>query len=319
MVTMEKKTKNHQKKEKAQVAAIKNDDLQACEKVYEQDISSKVDTITLDTLKKRCSLSFSVVREFLALQSQKVSRWADRYPQDEEISSSIANCSDMIEYIKNFRDTEFEALLVEVEALKSLIFGFVEEVKSLQSQLNVLGDRFERSELESHVLRDRLERSELESHVLRLESHVLRDRFERSELAAAKKQSLMMTFDLVRMFRFYYLPTSWKWRDMTKKCAQYEKEIAEGRAGSEQDFEKYLKPFQDKVPDNVVSLRDIMKQTNNRHVLAHNNISSVDSQEDFLESCTTFLFQDAEVRALANSLMPMLMIKADKSELKVIE
>lgn len=304
---MEKNSKDQQRRKKAQEAAIKNDDLQACEKMHEQDHHiSKI----LSVATKRCSLSFSIVSEFIALQSEKVSTWAERYPQDEEISNSIANCSDMIEYLKKFRETDFEFLLVQVEGLKSRILCLGEEVKSLRSQLNVLEEKFERSEHESHVFREKFERSENESHVLR-------EKFERSELAASKKESLLMTFDLVRMFRFYYLPPNWKWRVMTKTCAQFEKEIAEGRVGAEEDLQLYLKPFQDKVPDNVVSLRDIMKQTNNRHVLAH-NISSVDSQEDFLDCCTTYQFQDAEVQALANSLMPKLIIKADNKELKII-
>jgi len=137
------------------------------------------------------------------------------------------------------------------------------------------------------------------------------------ELAAAKKESLMMTFDLVRMFRFYYLPKSWKWRDLAKQCAQFETDITDG-VKTDQDFTAFLKPFQDKV-HTTVSLRDIMKQTNNRYAVAHNQITNVESQEDFLDICAKFQFQDAEVQTLANSLMIMLKIKADGSELKKLE
>jgi hypothetical protein len=45
----------------------------------------------------------------------------------------------------------------------------------------------------------------------------------------------------------------------------------------------------------------------------------VESQKDFLEICVMYQFQVSEVQTLANSLMTMLKIKADGSELKKLD
>ena len=248
--------------------------------------------------------SISTLIECFHLHREKVRGWTTRYPQDDEISSGLTNCSAMISFLEQFRDNESASLLVQVEGLRSRIQGYEEKVNSLERKLDA--ETNARLTLELHF-------KELE---LNFESF-FEEAARAQELAAAKKESLMMTFDLVRMFRFYYLPKSWKWRDLAKQCAQFETDITDG-VKTDQDFTAFLKPFQDKVHA-TVSLRDIMKQTNNRHAVAHNQITNVESQEDFLDICAKFQFQDAEVQTLANSLMIMLKIKADGSELKKLE
>ena len=62
-----------------------------------------------------------------------------------------------------------------------------------------------------------------------------------------------------------------------------------------------------------------MKQTNISHAVAHNQIDNVESQKDFLEICAKYQFQVSDVQTLANSLMTMLKIKADGSELKKLD
>jgi hypothetical protein len=198
-----------------------------------------------------------------------------------------------------------------VEKLRSRIQGYAVKVHSLEWKL--AAETNARFTLELNF-QEAARAQELARLTLELN---FQEAARAQELAAAKKESLMMTFDLVRMFRFYYLPKSWKWRDLAKQCAQFETDITDG-VKTNQDFTAFLKPFQDKVHA-TVSLRDIMKQTNNRYAVAHNQITNVESQEDFLDICAKFQFQDAEVQTLANSLMIMLKIKADGSELKKLE
>jgi hypothetical protein len=238
----------------------------------------------------------------------------------------------MISFLEQFRDNESASLLVQVEGLRSRIQGYEEKVNSLERKLDAetnarltLELHFKELELnfesffEEAARAQELARLALLALELKFESFKLstKEAARAQELAAAKKESLMITFDLVRMFRFYYLPKSWKWRDLAKQCAQFETDITDG-VKTNQDFTAFLKPFQDKVHA-TVSLRDIMKQTNNRYAVAHNQITNVESQEDFLDICAKFQFQDAEVQTLANSLMIMLKIKADGSELKKLE
>ena len=262
--------------------------------------------------------SISTLIQCFHLHREKVRGWTTRYPQDDEISSGLTNCSAMISFLEQFRDNEYASLLVQVEELRSRIKGFQEKVNSLEWKLAAetnarltLELNFKEAARAQELARLTLELN-FESYKLSAEEAA-----RAQELAAAKKESLMMTFDLVRMFRFYYLPKSWKWRDLAKQCAQFETDITDG-VKTDQDFTAFLKPYQDKVHA-TVSLRDIMKQTNNRHAVAHNQITNVESQEDFLDICAKFQFQDAEVQTLANSLMIMLKIKADGSELKKLE
>ena len=244
--------------------------------------------------------SISTLIECFHLHREKVRGWTNRCPQADEISSGLTNCSAMISFLEQFRDNEYASLLVQVEGLRSQIKDYAVKVHSLERKLSA--ETNARLTLELNF----------ESFKLSAE-----EASRAQELAAAKKESLMMTFDLVRMFRFYYLPKSWKWRDLAKQCAQFETDITDG-VKTDQDFTAFLKPYQDKV-HTTVSLRDIMKQTNNRYAVAHNQITNVESQEDFLDICAKFQFQDAEVQTLANSLMIMLKIKADGSELKKLE
>ena len=269
--------------------------------------------------------SISTLIECFHLHREKVRGWTTRYPQDDEISSGLTNCSAMISFLEQFRDNESASLLVQVEGLRSRIQGYEEKVNSLERKLDAetnarmtLESNFE-SFFEEAARAQELARLALLALELKFESFKLstKEAARAQELAAAKKESLMITFDLVRMFRFYYLPKSWKWRDLAKQCAQFETDITDG-VKTDQDFTAFLKPFQDKVHA-TVSLRDIMKQTNNRYAVAHNQITNVESQEDFLDICAKFQFQDAEVQTLANSLMTMLKIKADGSELKKLE
>ena len=44
---------------------------------------------------------------------EMVSKWSMRYPDDNEISSSLDNISAMIEFITRFRDSEYAELLDE--------------------------------------------------------------------------------------------------------------------------------------------------------------------------------------------------------------
>jgi len=276
--------------------------------------------------------SMSTLIECFHLHREKVRGWTTRYPQDDEISSGLTNCSAMISFLEQFRDNESASLLVQVEGLRSRIQGYEEKVNSLERKLDAetnarmtLELHFKELELnfesffEEAARAQELARLALLALELKFESFKLstKEAARAQELVAAKKESLMMTFDLVRMFRFYYLPKSWKWRDLAKQCAQFETDITDG-VKTDQDFTAFLKPFQDKV-HTTVSLRDIMKQTNNRYAVAHNQITNVESQEDFLDICAKFQFQDAEVQTLANSLMIMLKIKADGSELKKLE
>jgi len=276
--------------------------------------------------------SISTLIECFHLHREKVRGWTTRYPQDDEISSGLTNCSAMISFLEQFRDNESASLLVQVEGLRSRIQGYEEKVNSLERKLDAetnarltLELHFKELELnfesffEEAARAQELARLALLALELKFESFKLstKEAARAQELAAAKKESLMMTFDLVRMFRFYYLPKSWKWRDLAKQCAQFETDITDG-VKTDQDFTAFLKPYQDKV-HTTVSLRDIMKQTNNRYAVAHNQITNVESQEDFLDICAKFQFQDAEVQTLANSLMIMLKIKADGSELKKLE
>lgn len=125
-----------------------------------------------------------------------------------------------------------------------------------------------------------------------------------------------MTYDLVKMFRHYCLPKGFKWYALSKQCKQCEEDIANGVC-TELEYTTFLAPHQSKLATGInISLRDVMKQTNERYAVAHTSITDVDSQEAFLDTCRSYRFEDADVQIVAVSLIAELEKKASNGELE---
>ena len=59
--------------------------------------------------------SISTLIQCFHLHREKVRGWTTRYPQDDEISSGLRNCSAMISFLEQFRDNEYASLKIKAD------------------------------------------------------------------------------------------------------------------------------------------------------------------------------------------------------------
>ena len=59
--------------------------------------------------------SISTLIQCFHLHREKVRGWSTRYPQDDEISSALMNCSAMISFLEQFRDNEYASLKIKAD------------------------------------------------------------------------------------------------------------------------------------------------------------------------------------------------------------
>jgi hypothetical protein len=162
----------------------------------------------------------------------------------------------------------------------------LDEVKSLRKSLDEIQNK----------LQDEIRKREL-----------LENKFYIMEEEAEKQKSIMRAFDLIRMYRFYFLTETavgMKWNLFCEAYYEWEDDVKEKQIRSQSEFDAFLKPLDDKLPSGL-SIKQMMEITENRHDIAHHNINSASNQKAFLEECANAKFV-GDANFVASKILPEL-------------
>lgn len=314
-------SKNANRKAKAE-AKQRKDVLERLSTAETNDLDTNLDDMSVSVGIGFEITSLPMLIKCLQHHHNKVEQWARRYPEDSEVRSGVANCKAMLQWLERFRDNEYVNLILQVEGLQKRIEGFNGKMNSMNDKIKAEQELREACLKEEIVKREDLQRrfdeykTANDKKIADMEEEAAREK-SRIEDSAAKEKSLMLTFDLVKMYRHYYVKNV-KWYQFTKACAEMVKDIAEGKK-TEKEYDQLLQSMQDKLPQTFkLNLKELVKHTLDRHGIVHCAINDVDSQEEFLDMCATYPFRDADVQALASTLISALVAKRDNNELSPI-
>ena len=89
-------------------------------------------------------------------------------------------------------------------------------------------------------------------------------------------------------------------------CEKYYsfRDDVEDKIRSQHDFDAYLKPFDNQLVGDGLTISLIMEVIKDRHDIAHSNIRSASEQKAFLEECSRIDFVDAKSKFIASKILP---------------
>jgi hypothetical protein len=172
------------------------------------------------------------------------------------------------------------------------------EVNVLKTSLTDL--KTKHFHLEDQLLREKAMIEQLEK---RFEE--LKIKTDADHLESEKRKPLVHMFNLIRMYRKYYVEgIVGDWGRFCETYYKKEEDVFHRRI-IQSDFDAYLKTFHEQLVSGI-TMSMIMKISDDRHAIAHHDIRSAANQQAFLTECATIDFIDSTSKNIALKLLPEL-------------
>jgi hypothetical protein len=155
--------------------------------------------------------------------------------------------------------------------------------------------------LEEQLLREEVMIEQLEKRFDELKMKI-----DAEHLESKKRKSIIRAFDIIRMYRKYYVEriVGGDWGLFCETYYGMEEDVFHGRT-TQLDFDEYLKTFDDQLVSGI-TMSMIMKISDDQHDIAHHDIRSAANQQAFLTECATLDFIDPTSNIIASKLLPEL-------------
>jgi len=213
-------------------------------------------------------------------------RWKLKHPESMvEFEMAALNIRQIEEYLTTIHE-EHRGLLLEV--------------KVLQNSLTLLKNKY--SNLEDSLARETAMREQLEKEFQDLKATSAADKLA-AQHESDKQKSIIRAFDLIKMYRYYFVESivGGNWGNFCEMFYEFEDDVFQKKRTKE-EFEAYLKPFDDQLVGGL-TFAQIMELTDKRHGIAHTDIRSAVKQQAFLNECSKVDFTDPKSFLIASKIL----------------
>jgi predicted RNase H-like nuclease (RuvC/YqgF family) len=224
-------------------------------------------------------------------------KWKKKHPESSsDFDIAAQNIQNIEHFLITFRDTEYKNLLSEVKTLQETLEGLKIKYAGLEKRLeDEVGARLKlQADLEKR----------LEDEVgarLKLQADFDEYKLE-TEQAQHKQQQLICAFDLVKMYRVYYLENIvGNWGNFCETYQTYADEVEDGER-TQDEFDAYCKSIDDRL-GNGLRIATIMTLRDDRNKIAHTDIRSAKKQEEFVKNCVALQFIDPVVGEVTSKIL----------------